>query len=298
MKHKHDRMKKIAIIIVVILGAAILTQIILKLLKSSSQEQDKPVETAAVTVAESDIEEVIKLYGIAEGDPQVQVYPMVHGKFERPSVTEGDKISKGQAVLYINRDITGMDFQLAPLRAPIAGIVTRIFYSDKGAAMSPDRPAAEIADPMNVKVVLNTGETELIKIKKGMKAVIKAAYSEGFAEGSVYSVTPFIDKDTMAGTVIIKAPNPDMSVKPGMSVEAKIYTQSRRGIVVPKTALLSGAGRVYVYVNENGVAKEITVQTGYEDEKGVEITLGLKPGQQLITEGNFKLSEGSRIKDN
>ena len=64
MKHKHDRMKKIAIIIVVILGAAILTQIILKLLKSSSQEQDKPVETAAVTVAESDIEEVIKLYGI------------------------------------------------------------------------------------------------------------------------------------------------------------------------------------------------------------------------------------------
>ncbi len=295
MKHKHDRMKKVAIIIVVILGAAILAQIVLKLLKSSAPDQDRPIETAAVTVGESIIEEVIRLYGIAEGDPQVQVYPMVHGKFEKPAVTEGDTVTKGQVVLYINRDITGMDFQLAPLRSPIAGTVTRIYYSDRGAAMSPDRPAAEIADPMNVKAVLNTGEAELIKIKRGMKAGIKAAYSEGFVEGSVYSVTPFIDKDTMAGTVIVKAANPDMSVKPGMSVEVKIYSQSRRGIVVPKNALLSGAGRVYVYVNENGIAKEITVQTGYEDEKGVEITSGLKPGQQVITEGNFKLSEGSKI---
>lgn len=297
MKHSHDKMKKTGIIVVALLGAAVVFQISMKLLKSSTIEPDRPVKIASVTVAESAIEEEIRLYGIAEGDPQVQVYPMVHGKFERAAVTEGDTVSKGQAVLYINRDITGMDFQLAPLRAPISGVVTRIYYSDKGAAMSPDRTAAEIADTKNVKAVLNTGEAELVKIKRGMKAVIKAAYSEGFVEGNVYSVTPFIDKDNMAGTVIVKAANPEMAIKPGMSAEVIIYMRSRRGIVVPKAALLSGAGRVYAYVIEDDRAKAVTVKTGYEDEKGVEIISGLKPGQRVITEGNFKLSEGSSVKE-
>ena len=291
-------MKKTALIIVAILAVVIFAQIGRKIFKSTAKAELKPFEVTLEQAAVTVIDETVTLYGVAEGDPQVKVYPMVHGKFERPAVTEGEKVSKGQALLYINRDITGMDFQFAPLKAPISGTVTRIYYSDKGAAMSPDRPAAEIADTDNVKVVLNTGEADIVKMKKGMRAVIKSAYTGGSVEGSIYSVTPFIDNDTMAGTVIIKAENKDMIIKPGMSVKADIYTQSRQGIVLPKNALLSGAGRVYVYVNENNTAKAVNVEIGYESEKGVEIVSGLSAGQQVIVEGNFKLSEGSRIKYN
>lgn len=295
MKHKHEKMKKIALIIVAVLAAVIFAQIGRKVFKSTAKAEVKPFEVTLADTAVSVIEETVTLYGVAEGDPQVKVYPMVHGKFEKTAVTEGDKVNKGQALLYINRDITGMDFQFAPLKAPISGTVTRIYYSDKGAAMSPDRPAAEIADTDNIKVVLNTGEADIVKMKKGMRAVIKSAYTDYSIEGGIYSVTPFIDNDTMAGTVIIKAENKEMGIKPGMSVKVEIYTQSRQGIVLPKNALLSGAGRVYVYINENNAAKAVNVETGYESGRGVEIVSGLSAGQQVVVEGNFKLSEGSKI---
>jgi RND family efflux transporter MFP subunit len=189
-----------------------------------------------------------------------------------------------------------MDFRLAPVKSPIDGIVTKIYYSDRGAAVSPQYPVAEVVNPANIKVVLNAGTDVLAGIKGGMGAVIKSVYADkAVLKGYVYSCTPYIDTDTMAGTVIIKAKNNNNVIKPGTSVEITIYTGKKRAIMLPETAVLMGEGNIYVYLNDKGRAKKTAVALGETNGDEVEIKSGLSEGAEVITDGNFKLNDGAKI---
>jgi RND family efflux transporter MFP subunit len=143
--------------------------------------------------------------------------------------------------------------------------------------------------------VLLTGEADLIKIKKDMAAEIEPVYDGEGLTGNVYSVTPYVDRDTMAGTVIVKAENKTRKIKPGMSVKVRIKTAQRKGFMVPESAVLMGEGKTYIFINDNGAAKRIDVQTGYMEGDRTEITGNLAEGTEVITEGNFKLYEGAKV---
>jgi membrane fusion protein (multidrug efflux system) len=272
--------------------------IAVKLFKSSAKTEEKVIKVSGIRTELKDINETVVIQGIAEGDPQIKIYPAVPGKFERVAAREGSFVKKDDTILFINRDIVGMDFQLVPIKSPVNGIVTKIYYSDKGAAVSPQNPVAEVADPDNVKVILHTGEEEMVKVKSGMAAEIKPVYGGGAGvKASVYSCTPFIDTDTMSGTIIVKAGNANHEVKPGMSVEVTISTSVRKSIMIPQSAVLMGEGKTYVYVNDNGRAKSGDVELGYMSGDDVEIKSGIAVGVDVVTDGNFKLSDGSSISE-
>ncbi|PKL91338.1 MAG: hypothetical protein CVV21_08990 [Candidatus Goldiibacteriota bacterium HGW-Goldbacteria-1] len=293
----HSKAKRWALIIIAVLSAVILFQIIKKVTRAGEKLSETAYDVKAVQAGKTDIQEAIFIRGIAEGNPQIKVYSQVPGKFERNAVSEGSFVNKDDTILYINRDIVGMDYQLANVMAPAAGIVTKIYTTDKGAFVTPQYPVAEIANPDKIKVILSTGEEDMIKIKAGQTAEISAAYGDKITlKGSVSSVTPFIDKDTMAGTVIVKADNPKRDIKPGMSVNVKIYGQRRQGIMLPENAVLLGESRSYVYINDNGRAKMTDVKTGYIEGDNIEITEGINIGDVVVTEGNFKLNEGNLLK--
>jgi len=293
----HSKAKRWALIIIAVLGAIILFQIIRKVTRAGEKLSETVYDVKAVQAVKTDIQEAIFIRGIAEGNPQIKVYSQVPGKFERNNVSEGSFVNKDDTIIYINRDIIGMDYQLANVMAPAAGIVTKIYVTDKGAFVTPQYPVAEIANPDKIKVVLSTGEEDMLKVKTGQIAEISAAYGEKkVLKGKVSSVTPFIDKDTMAGTIIVKADNPERQIKPGMSVNVAIYGQRRQGIMLPENAVLLGESRSYVYINDNGRAKMADVKTGYIEGDNIEITEGINIGDAVITEGNFKLNEGNLLK--
>jgi multidrug efflux pump subunit AcrA (membrane-fusion protein) len=293
----HSKAKRWALIIIAVLGAIILFQIIKKVTRAGEKLSETVYDVKAVKAVKADIRESISISGIAEGNPQIKVYAQVPGKFERNAVSEGSFVNKDDTILYINRDIVGMDYQLANVAAPAAGIVTKIYVTDKGAFVTPQYPAAEIANPDKIKVILSTGEEDMMKIKAGQAAEISASYGEKkILKGSVSSVTPFIDRDTMAGTVIVKADNPERHIKPGMSVNVTIYGQRRQGIMLPENAVLLGENRSFVYINDNGRAKMADVKTGYIDGDNIVITEGIIIGVVVVTEGNFKLNEGNLLK--
>jgi len=293
----HSKAKRWALIIIAVLGAIILFQIIRKVTRAGEKLSETVYDVKAVSAVKTDIQEAIFIRGIAEGNPQIKVYSQVPGKFERNNVSEGSFVNKDDTIIYINRDIVGMDYQLANVMAPAAGIVTKIYVTDKGAFVTPQYPVAEIANPDKIKVVLSTGEEDMIKVKTGQAAEISAAYGDKITlKGSVSSVTPFIDKDTMAGTIIVKADNPERQIKPGMSVNVAIYGQRRQGIMLPENAVLLGESRSYVYINDNGRAKMTDVKTGYIEGDNIEIIEGINIGDVVVTEGNFKLNEGNLLK--
>jgi multidrug efflux pump subunit AcrA (membrane-fusion protein) len=69
-------------------------------------------------------------------------------------------------------------------------------------------------------------------------------------------------------------------------------------IVVPYNAVmkLQGSNERYVFVNDNGVAKRITVTLGQRFDDQVELESNeLKKGMQLITTGQARLVDGTPI---
>lgn len=288
--------QKWALVALGVFIAIALFWIVVKLLKSGAKVEEKTVKVASITAAAKEIYETVDVQGVAEGDPQVKVYTMVPGKFERTAAKEGSIVKKDDVILYINRDMVGMDFQLAPVKSPINGIVTKIYYSDRGASVSTQYPVAEVCNPANIKVVLNIGEEEMIKVKSGMDAEIKPVYGSGTAiKASVYSSTPFIDTDTMAGTIIVKGPNVNNEIKPGMSVNVSISIGKRMSIMLPESAVLMGDGKTYVFINNGGKAKRADFEPGYMVNDEIEVKSGLAEGTEVITEGNFKLSDGAKV---
>jgi HlyD family secretion protein len=190
----------------------------------------------------------------------------------------------------------GATFELAPVKAPVGGMVTKLYYIDKGDAVSPQLPVAEVANEDNVKVVFNLGQEDLLKVHKGQKATVFFINDQALSvEGAVASVPPVIDTDIMSGTVVVKAANRAKIMKIGMSVNVEVLTEEKDSYMVPEKAVLLGENEAYVYLDKEGKAARTVITTGYRMNDLIEINGPLVDGDEVVTDGNFRLFDGAVV---
>lgn len=293
---RQDLIKYGAIVLVGLFVLVIAVRIGIKIVQGAKKGTPVVFTVGAMPLKKEMINQVLSFQGILEGDPQVKVYPSVSGKFQGNAVKEGQYVQANQDMVFINRDIIGSDYRPAPVKSPIAGMVTRLYYIDRGAALSPDRPVAEVANIQDVKVVLNVGEEDLIKVKANQPAKISSIHDPArFLNASVYSVTPFIDRDTLSGSITVRSPNITNTLSLGMSVDIDITIGQKEAFMVPEEAVIMGLDKVYVFVDNGGKAKQVDVKLGYRQETRIEVVGELNEGDQIITDGSFKLSDGAKI---
>ena len=76
-------------------------------------------------------------------------------------------------------------------------------------------------------------------------------------------------------------------------------TQSKDVLAIPVNAVVPKSGRQVVYVLEmkdkENRAREVEVETGIKNENYIEISKGLKPGQEIIA-GNTLVSDGTLVR--
>lgn len=290
-------LKNTLMIVLIILAVLIVFRIGQSIAKGGKKAAELVYNVGVVKLEKKQIAKYLAVQGVIEGDPQVKVFPIVPGKFSRNAVSEGSYVNKGDVLVYVDRDMVGYQYELAPVTAPVGGMVTKLYCIDRGEAVSPAMPVAEIADPSKVKLVFNVGQEDLVKLKKGQKTKISFIDDESLSvNGDVYSVPPIIDSEIMAGTVVVKAPNTDNKLKLGMSVNAEILIEDIKGYLVPEKAVIMTESGDYVFLAVDGKAKQTTIQAGYRDKDNIEISgEGLTDGTEVITDGTFRLSDGVKI---
>jgi multidrug efflux pump subunit AcrA (membrane-fusion protein) len=289
-------LKQIVYWTLIVIGLIIVFRIVGSIVKGAKKGKEVIYNVNTVKLLKQKVPHILTVQGVLEGDPQVKVYPQVPGKFAKNNVVEGQRVRKNDILVYIDRDIVGQTFELAPVKSPIDGIVTKLYYIDRGDAVSLQMPVAEVANEENIKVVFNLGQDDLLKVHKGQKATIYYINDQALsADGEVYSVPPVIDKDIMAGTVVVKAPNKAGTMKIGMSVNVEIFTEEKECYMVPERAVLLGESESYVYLNRSGRAAKVSVTTGYRTGDMIEISGPFSDGDEVVTDGNFKLYEGASL---
>jgi multidrug efflux system membrane fusion protein len=115
--------------------------------------------------------------------------------------------------------------------------------------------------------------------------------------GTVLTIDNTIDPTT--GTIRIKAtfPNEASRLWPGQFVNMHMLVGSSPGVLtVPLSAVMHGQDRLYVYVMKPDQTVTVrTVQLDRDDGTLAIISSGLEEGQQVVTDGQARLQEGSHV---
>lgn len=266
------------------------------------EEKTKPVEIEVVKT--TSFTHFLSFTGDIKGIEEIDVFPKVSGKLVQIKVKEGDRVKKDQILALIDRDITGVKFELAEVISPVEGIIGRIFL-DKGAGVSPPSPSPQMGTPIfrivnmdRVKVVINVIEKDLPKIRMGQTAEIKVdTYPEKIFSGKVSLISPLVDPYTRTSQIEITLSNPKHLLKPGMFSEVKIIEKIKKdAILIPSYTILEKGEEYLVFVVEQKKAFSKKVEIGDFGSDLVEVKDGLTPGETLVISGHYRLNHGDSVR--
>ena len=86
-----------------------------------------------------------------------------------------------------------------------------------------------------------------------------------------------------AGWFEAEVDNTDGALRAGLFAEAEVVLDPQsEAIVLPRTAIREFAGSESVWKIVNGVAREVTIQTGQRRLEGIEIVEGVASGDQVL----------------
>ena len=190
------------------------------------------------------------------------------------------------------------------IRSPIAGKTGNLAVT-AGNLVQPNAttPMVTITQSAPIYVTFSVPERDLMRIRQSSGASGLAAEVEipGDESNHVLGKLSLVDNtvDVATGTVRLKATfqNDDRRLYPGqfVNVVLTLGTQNQ-AIVVPSQAVQIGQDKSFVYVVKADMTVETrTVKTGTTIENMTVIDDGLKPGEQVVTDGQLRLVPGAKV---
>ncbi len=182
------------------------------------------------------------------------------------------------------------------VRSPFAGVVGQRLVS-VGAYVTRGTKVASVmrTNPLRVNLTVPQQYSAEVAIGRPVSLSVDVAPGRTF-EGHVRYVSPALQSDSRTLIVEALVANDDGMLKPGSFATARIEQGSDRpGILVPKAAVrtVSGTSRVYVISGERAEERIVTVGQAADDL--VEITTGLKAGENVAATNVEKLSDGALV---
>lgn len=186
----------------------------------------------------------------------------------------------------------------AVVTAPFDGIVIARL-AQPGQYMAPGGTVATLLDVTNLEVEADVPSSIASGLRLGGKV---AAEFEGGAKKdvTVRTAIPVQNVSTRTRAVRFTAKLNDLQashIAIGSTVTLQLPVSAPRKVVsVPKDALLQGGGGWIVYVVVDNKAEPRPVQLGQAVRDRIEITSGLKAGENVVVRGNERLRPGQSVR--
>jgi len=200
-------------------------------------------------------------------------------------------------------DTNRLQLEYSEIRSPINGQVGNTVVNAGNIVKANDIALVGINQINPIYVTLTAPEAYLSEIKKYMaagKLKIRATIpgqNQNPETGVLASIDNAVDKAT--GTIRLKGTfeNTDRRLWPGqfVNVVLDLYVQNDV-VVVPTQAVLSGQAGPFLYVVKNDKTVEmrpVKVTRAFDGE--TIIAQGVKPGEQVVTDGQLLLTTGSKV---
>ncbi|MDR3439042.1 efflux RND transporter periplasmic adaptor subunit [Telmatospirillum sp.] len=192
------------------------------------------------------------------------------------------------------------------IRAPIAG-KTGFRLVDVGNIVHATATSGvvTIAKLQPISVVFTAPEEAIGAINTALAAgpvTVIAMSSDGvkvLAQGHLSIVNNTVD--ALSGTISLKASfaNEDNALWPGLSVSTRLLVETLKGVtLIPHGAIQNGPDGLYAFVIGPDAKVAIRAITIGQDSDGRAVVLtGPKPGEVVVTAGQYRLGPGSLVDD-
>ncbi|MBC7542184.1 MAG: efflux RND transporter periplasmic adaptor subunit [Candidatus Sericytochromatia bacterium] len=176
------------------------------------------------------------------------------------------------------------------VRAPQDGLVSRLKVLT-GQSLTLGTVLYDLADDARQIVSVEVNELDAVKVRTGMPVLVTTtALPDVKLTGIISLITPIAEKTNRRNeynSVVVKAvlTRPERRIKAGSTVRAEIILQEKKQVpALALEAVIAGeAGKKYTWRLDAGShAKKVTIKTGIADPQFIEITAGLRVGDQVV----------------
>ncbi|WP_147202092.1 efflux RND transporter periplasmic adaptor subunit [Segetibacter aerophilus] len=189
------------------------------------------------------------------------------------------------------------------IRAPFGGVISArnvnpgayVGPSGKGSEM----PLFVLQQQRKLRLVISVPEiyTGLLNQQDVVTFTVKSLPSRKFT-AKVKRMAGALDDKLRSERLEMDVENNDKSLLPGMYAEVNIPLPAKDStFVIPKTALVSSAEKIFVVRVANQKAEWVDVKKGREANDKVEVYGDLKEGDQIIKTATDEIRDGSEIKN-
>jgi membrane fusion protein (multidrug efflux system) len=190
------------------------------------------------------------------------------------------------------------------IRAPFSGILG-IRQVNVGQYVSGGSPIVPVQSLQPVYVEFNVPQQEVAALKAAREVKVTSDGFEGVATGRVNAIDSRVDESTRNMRVQAIFPNQDLKLRPGMFVQAQLA----RGVSMPVVTLPASAisyapfgDSVFIVEQVKGPdgkayrgVRQQFVKLGAARGDVVAVLTGIKPGEEVVTSGVFKLRPGAAV---
>jgi multidrug efflux pump subunit AcrA (membrane-fusion protein) len=191
---------------------------------------------------------------------------------------------------------SGTPIYKLPIYSPVDGFVIERNAVPKQ-KMTPDT-IYTIADLSTVYVTADIPEYQAAAIRVGQSAVLSLPGIPGKTfKGKIDSILPVADAVSHTIKARMVFANPNYDLKPGMYGDLEVDSPSVRRLTIPREAILDSGLKQIVFVDRgDGNLEPAQVSTGRAFGDRIEVLGGLKPGDRIVTSGNFLIDSESQLK--
>jgi len=183
----------------------------------------------------------------------------------------------------------------AYIDAPFDGRIGRIWAQEGN--MAGGGPILSIANASALTARVLLPERHLPQLRENLPAYVSiTAYDGRNYPGVVSSAARSVDAVSGLVPVRIALDNSGGDLMPGMTGRAAVAVRTaEEALVVPEIALRRTSDGFELVVVRDGVARVIPVETGISNRGRVQVTFGLEPGDLVVVEGQFRVSDGDSV---
>ena len=214
------------------------------------------------------------------------------------------QLAQAQAALASAKELLTYCYVKSPAKGVIGTLPFKV-----GTLVSGSNVLTHVSDISQMEVYFSVTEKDMLNLSKqdgGLKGAVdsypslKLQLADGTIyayEGKVSAISGVIDQST--GSVQLKAqfPNPEKLLKSGGSGTIIVPRSNNAAIVIPQAVVMEVQNKKFVYTlgaDKKVKYTEIKVDP-QNDGNNYIVTEGLKEGDQYVTNGITKLSDGMEI---
>jgi cobalt-zinc-cadmium efflux system membrane fusion protein len=254
---------------------------------SAAQQQSIGLKLEEATLRP--LSELLYLNGEVRPAPgrQAEVSTRISGQVKQVHVALGDRVRAGQSLARVQSRLVGDPPPSVDVTAPMSGVIDAVGVA-VGSSIEPTTVLFHIQDTTEVNVVARVYEEDLGKVALGQAANVHLlSYPKKPFAGKVTLIGPLLDPLSRTVEVWVKLSNPEGLLKPNLFARVGIVLkQDDATLAIPTAAIIEANGEKFVFVKQKDTFARVEIATGTSDDHYTEVTDGLVPGDQVVTQGN------------